>query len=290
MGFDLNTSANAGTVYGSHVSYSGTAAAITGLDFTSTGTHTDATGLKIDLNGATVTNRAVGIMVEGGTLSSTCQFSTTSSLPTLVDSGNVIRPVFEVKAGSPITGTDVLLSNLAGFMDIKDNHSGSALGLGLSSVGFVSQVAVASTKTASSVSMLTAGLAIDASSAGGTVTNAHLIRGFASNFGGSLNIGTIYGLQIETGISALATQAFGISVEDTGAENYLAKSLKIDGGSKVVSDATIGLEIGGLKSFRLAVMTTAERNALPNIAGTMIYNSSTGKAYLNDGAGWHQFG
>jgi hypothetical protein len=288
MGFDLNTSANAGTVYGSHVLYSGTATAITGLDFTTTGTHTDATGLKIDLNGATVTNRAVGIMVEGGTLSSTCQFSTTSSLPTLVDSGNVIRPVFEVKAGSPITGTDVLLSNLAGFMDIKDNHSGSALGLGLSSVGFVSQVAVASTKTASSVSMLTAGLAIDASSAGGTVTNAHLIRGFASNFGGSLNIGTIYGLQIETGISALATQAFGISVEDTGADNYLAKSLMISGATKTVTNSDIALEIGGPKAMRLGLVTTAQRLAMTPLQGLMVYDTNTNKPYHADGTSWHQ--
>jgi hypothetical protein len=174
-------------------------------------------------------------------------------------------------------------------MDIKDNFSGSPLGLGVASVGFVSQVSVASGKTASNVSMLTAGLAVDASSAGGTVTDAHLIRGFAANFGGTLNIGTIYGLQIETGISALATQAFGVSVEDVGAENYLAKSLKISGGTKTVSDASIGLELGGTKSLRLAVVSTVQRTGLPNIAGTMVFDSDLSKCYYNNGSVWIQF-
>lgn len=275
-GFSMNTSGDAGTLNGVFIS--------------PTGSFTNATGIQVDLSGATIANRAQGLNIQAGVLISQTLFRTTSGLPGLVDSGNIIRPVFEVTSGTPITGTDVLMSNLAGFMDIKDNYSGSVLDLGIASVGFVSQVAVAAGKTADRVSMLTTGLAVEATSAGGTVTNAHLIRGFAANFGGTLNIGTIYGLQIETGISALATTAFGISVEDTGAENYLAKSLKIDGGTKVVSDASIGLEIGGTKTFRLAVVTTAQRTALPAIAGTMVFDSDIGKGYIHDGISWNQFG
>jgi hypothetical protein len=278
-----------GTVKGLTVTSAGDAATLQGVELVATGSYTDVTGISVNLTGATTTNRPVVAALEGGIFSTTCTFSANTAVA--VDSGNLIRPVFEVQAGSPVTGTtDILLSNLAGFMDFKDDYSSGPLGLGVASVAFVSQVAVAAGKTASNVSMLTAGLAVDATSAGGTVTNLHLIRGFAANFGGSLTIGTLYGLQIESGISALATTAFGISVEDTGAENYLAKSLKIDGGTKVVSDSTIGLEIGGTKSFRLAQLTTAQRNALPNIAGTMVYDTNTGKAYLNDGVGWHQFG
>lgn len=289
-GLTINTPSNANDILGVNLVFSGDATNMTGLNFQPSGSYTTTKGISIDLTGASSTNRPVGIEVSEGTFSSTVTFTTTSNLPTLVDSGNILRPVFQVQSGSPITGTDVLMSNLAGFMDIQDDYSGSALGLGAASVGFVSQVAVAAGKTASNVSMLTTGVAVDATSAGGTITDLHLIRGFATNFGGTLTIGTIYGLQIETGISALATTAFGISVEDTGAENYLAKSLKIDGGTKVVSDSTIGLEIGGTKTLRLAVLTTAQRNALPNIAGTMVYDSNTAKGYINDGAGWHQFG
>lgn len=288
-GLTINTPSNAGDILGVNLAFSGDATNITGFNFQPSGSYTTTKGIAIDLSGASSTNRAVGLEINEGTLSSSITFSTTSSLPTLVDSGNLLRPIFQVQAGSPITGTDVLMSNLAGFMDLQDNYSGSPLGLGVASVGFVSQVAVAAGKTASNVSMLTAGVAVDATSAGGTITDLHLMRGFAANFGGTLTIGTIYGLQIETGLSALATTAFGISVEDTGAENYLAKSLKI-GGTKTVSDSTIALEIDSTKTLRLAVVTTTQRNALPNIAGTMVYDSDTTKGYINDGAGWHQFG
>ena len=286
---DFSASSNAAHIQGVSLAPTGSATDGFGFSYAPTGTYTDISGLVLNLSSATVTNRPVGIDLSGGILSANCQFNTTSNLPTLVDSGNIIRPVFEVKAGSAITGTDVLLSNLAGFMDFKDNYSGSALGLGAASVGFVSQLAVASGKTASNVSMLTAGLAIDATSTGGTVTDVHLVRGFAANFGGTLNIGTIYGLQIETGISALATTAFGISVEDTGAENYLAKSLKIGGGTKTVTHQSIALEVDGTRSMRIPVLTTAQRTALPNITGTMVFDSDTLKGYLNDGTGWHQF-
>jgi hypothetical protein len=288
--FNANSSWDVtGTITGFKLFASGDAANLVGSEIVASGSYTSTTGIRVDLAAATSTGRKVGLEISEGSLSSSLTFSTSSNLPALVDSGNVIRPIFEVKSGSPITGTDVLMSNLAGFMDFKDNFSGSVLGLGVASVGFVSQVAVAAGKTASNVSMLTAGIAVDVSSAGGTITDLHLIRGFAANFGGSLNIGTIYGLQIESGISALATQAFGIAVEDTGAENYLAKSLKIDGGTKVVSDASIGLELGGTKTLRLAVVTTAQRTALPNVSGTMVYDSDTAKCHYNDGSGWQQF-
>jgi len=277
-----------GNLTGFKMNAAGDAANLQGFEVIGSGVYTSVSGLKIDFGSATSTNRKVGIDVTEGTLSSTVTFSTVSNIPSLVDSANVIRPIFEVKAGSPITGTDVLMSNLAGFMDVKDNYSGSVLGLGLASVGFVSQVAVASGKTASNVSMLTAGLAVDVSSAGGTITDAHLIRGFAANFGGSLNIGTIYGLQIETGISALATTAFGISVDDTGAENYLGKSLVISGATKTVTNSDIALEIGDAKATRIGRVTTAQRTAMTNLAGLLVYDTDTNKLCYNTGGGWVQ--
>ena len=290
VGLQVNHGADANDLKGVEILFSGDASNTLGFSFTPTGTYTNAGGLTIDLSGATIANRPTGISCTGGSIQVSSSFETISGFPTLVDSGNLIRPVFTVQPGAAISGTDVLLTNLAGFMDFKDDHVGSPLGLGVASVGFVSQISADTGVTASKISMLTAGLAVDAASGGGSIVDAHLMRGITFNFGGSLNIGTLYGLRIDDGISGLATTAFGISVDDAGAENYLAKSLKIDGGTKVVSDASIGLEIGGLKSLRLAVMTTAQRNALPNIAGTMIFDSTTGKGYLNDGAGWHQFG
>jgi len=276
-----------GALQGFSMSCSGNAGSVGGLSVSPTGSYTDATGISIDFSSATITNRPVGLDIQQGSLSSTLTFRTTSSLPTLVDSANVIRPIFEVASGSPITGTDVLLSNLAGFMDIKDNYSGSVLGLGVASVGFVSQVAVAAGKTASNVSMLTAGLAVDVSSAGGTITDLHLIRGFAANFGGTLNIGTIYGLQIESGISALATTAFGISVDDQGTENYVPRMV-VSGGTKTVTNSDVVLDINDPKAMRIGRVTSAQRTGMTNVAGLLVYDTDTNKLCYNTGGGWVQ--
>lgn len=276
-----------GALQGFSMSCSGDAGSVGGLSVSPTGSYTNATGISIDFSSATITNRPVGLDIQNGTVTSTVTFQTTSSLPTLVDSGNVIRPIFEVALGSPITGTDVLMSNLAGFMDIKDNHSGSAIDLGIASVGFVSQVAVAATKTADNISMLLAGLAIEGTSAGGTVTDAHLIRAFAANFGGTLNIGTLYGLKVESGLSALATLAFGISVDDQGTENYVPRMV-VSGATKTVTNSDVVLDINDPKAIRMGRVTTAQRTAMTNVTGLLVYDTDTNKLCYNTGGGWVQ--
>jgi hypothetical protein len=286
VAFQFNSSGNAATIDGVSLIPSGNATTIQGLNFQPSGTYTDATGLKVDLSSATIINRPVGLDITGGALSSNVTFSTTNSLLTFVDSANVIRPVFEVDAAG-ITGTDVLMTNLAGFMDFKGDHSGSVIDLGVTSVGFVSQVAVDATKTADNISMCLAGLAIDGTSAGGSVTDAHLYRGSAFSFGGALTIDNLYGLKIENTLSDKATNAWGISVEDSGAENYLAKSLKI-GGSTATTNNEIAIEIGSDKSIRVGLATTAQKTALTNLSGLVIYDTDLNKFFGNDGSQWIQ--
>ena len=289
IAFRHDGTGDAGTIQSVNLVPSGDANTIEGVSFAPTGTYTDATGLKVDLSSATITNRPVGLDITGGTLNSGVTFSTTDSLPTLVDSGNVIRPVFEVDSVG-ITGTDVLMTNLAGFMDFKGDHTGTgplSLDLGVASVGFVSQVAVDATKTADSITMSLAGLAIDGTSAGGSVTDAHLYRGSAFSFGGALTIDNLYGLKIENTLSDKATNAWGISVEDSGAENYLAKSLKI-GGSTATTNNEIAIEIGSNKSIRVGLATTAQRTAFANLSGLVIYDTDLNKFFGNNGSQWIQ--
>lgn len=288
IAFRHDGTGDAGTIRSVQLIPSGDAITIEGVSFAPTGTYTDATGLKVDLSAATITNRPIGLDINGGSLNSNLTFTTVSNIPTLVDSGNVVRPVFEVESGSSITGTDVLMTNLAGFMDFKDDHSGTGLlDLGVTSVGFVSQVAVDATKTADNISMCLAGLAVDATSAGGSVSDAHLYRGSAFTFGGSLTIDNLYGLKIENTLSDKATNTWGISVEDTGAENYLAKSLKI-GGSTATTNNEIALEIGSNKSIRVGLASTAQRTALTNVSGLVIYDTDLNKFFGNDGSQWIQ--
>jgi len=275
------------TIKGFDFAASGNAASFIGADISASGSYTNTTGLSIDLSNATSVGRKEGLSIQDGSLVSQFSFSTIDSLPTLVDSGNVIRPVFEVDSAG-ITGTDVLMNNLAGFMDFKGDHTGTGLlDLGVTSVGFVSQVAVDATKTADNISMCLAGLAIDGTSAGGSVTDAHLYRGSAFSFGGALTIDNLYGLKIENTLSDKATNTWGISVEDSGAENYLAKSLKI-GGSTATTNNEIALEIGSNKSIRVGLATTAQRTALANLSGLVIYDTDLNKFFGNDGSQWIQ--
>lgn len=290
VGFEFNSAGNANIIQGVSLAPSGDAATITGVLIAPSGSYTDATGIKIDLTSVTTTNRPAGLDIIGGALNSSIVFQTTSYLPSLVDSANIIRPTFEVN--SPISGTDVLMTNLAGFMDFNDDYSGTgvaSLDLGAVSVGFVSQVAANAGILVDSVTMSLAGLAIDSTSAGGTIMDAHLYRGSAFDFGGSLTINSLYGLKIENTLSSKATYTWGIAVEDVGAENYLAKSLKI-GGLNSVSDNTIGLEIDDAKTVKLPSFTTLEKTSLPNIAGTIVYDETSGTISVNNGTAWVDFG
>ena len=288
--FKFDAIGDASSIVSFSATPTGDASSGQGFEYVPAGSYTDISGLKINFSSVTATNRPIGIELDGGTLVAGTTFSTVSDLPFLVDTGNLIRPIFQVKALEPITNTDVILTNLAGFMEFHDDYSSGPLGIGTTAVGFASQVAVDAGKIVSNISMLTAGLAVDSTSAGGTVTDAHLIRAIAWNFGGFLNIGTIYGLQIESGLSGLATTAFGISVEDTGAENYLAKSLMVSGLTKTVSDNSIAIEIGDKKQLRIGRFSTVERTALPNISGTLVYDNDSARIFQNDGSGWNSIG
>lgn len=277
-----------GILNGFSMNTTGDAATLNGVSITPTGSFTNATGISIDLNGVTSATRVQGINVQGGTFVSQTAFTTTSSLPGLVDSGNIIRPVFEVSSGAPITGTDVIMTNLAGLMDFKDDYASSVLGLGSCSIGFVSQIAASATSLVDKATILLAGLATEASSAGGTITDAYIVRAFAANFGGTLNIGTIYGLKVDDGLSAMAAQAFGLSVDDQGTENYLPR-LVVSGVSKTVSSADVAIDINAAKAFRLGRVTTAQRLAMTPLTGLMVYDTDTNKPYHADGSSWHQF-
>lgn len=292
IAFRHDGSGDAGTIKSVHLIPSGDATTIEGVSFVPSGSYTDATGLKVDLSSATITNRPVGLDITGGTLNNNVSFTTVSNIPTLVDSCNVIRPVFEVESGSAITNTDVILNNMAGFMDFNDDYDkNTTIGLGVASVGFVSQVAAASGSLVEDISMSLAGLAIDSTSAGGTITDAHLYKGLVLNFGGSLSITNLYGLRIDGGsnvLSSNATNAWGISIEDTGAENYLAKSLKIGGVSKTTTNNEIALEIGSNKSIRVGLVTTVQRTALANLSGLVVYDTDLNKFFGNNGSQWVQ--
>ena len=288
-GFLFNANATAASVKAFLAAPQGTISGdVTGLEVIPTTTSASIKGILVDLSGATSTARMVGIDVEGGSLTSQFQFETISSIPTIVDSGNIIRPVFKVSSGSPISDTDVIMTNLSGFMDVRDNMSYSALELGAVSVGFVSQVAVASGKTLAKASMCLGALAIEGTSSGGTLNQASIYNATAVNIGGTLTITNLHGYYMEAGSSAHATNTWGVCIEDTGAENYFGKSLVVSGATKSVTNSDIAFEIGGTKSLRLGRATTVQKEAMTDLTGLFLYDSTIAAPFYNDGVQWHQ--
>lgn len=58
---------------------------------------------------------------------------------------------------------------------------------------------------------------------------------------------------------------------------------------KQLRDALAGLGGGttaGFTSIRLTPITTTEKNALPNVKGTLVYDGTLNKLCQNTGAGW----
>ena len=296
-GTSTNFTAFNSTPLGNTVNYTGvnispqnTGTNYMGVKVDGSSTYTNVTGVEVDLSNITSPNRKTGLSINDGVLQQNVSFTTTSNIPTLVDSCNLLRPTFTVESGSPITGTDVLMNNLAGFIQIDDNHSGSPLSLGISSVGFVSQLSGSVSAVADTVSMLTAGFAVDTGSTGGTIDEAHIIRGVTLSFGGTLTINNLYGFRLDSSFGNVATNTWGISVEDPNAENYLAKSLVIGGSGKITNDGDIALEIQDPKMVVVGQVTAAQRNAFNSFAGAIVFDLDDGKLYYNDSSNWVRVG
>jgi hypothetical protein len=168
---------------------------------------------------------------------------------------NTLGGNLHVLPGQPLNNSFGFMNNLAGTIEFEDDigPDPSGFDLGISTVGFVGQVAGALGKTMDTINYCVGGASVPADGSigipgfvgGGTVTNINLFSGLGIlPAGGSLNITNLKGFRIGPLFTSLSpTNAWGISVEDPNAENYLAKSLAIGTTTAKVSAPSIGLEI-----------------------------------------------
>jgi hypothetical protein len=295
-GINLSNQGDADGIYLLNVNSSGDSENVAGLGVSISGTHSNSlTGVSINVDSATVTpssgnpsGRKTGLSINGGVINSNAAFTTVSSLPQLVDSGNVLFNQFIVNSGDPISGTDILGNNLSSALVADDDHSPSAFGLGWAAVGLVGQLSVASGKTVDTGSFMLAGGSIPSTSTGGTITDFSLYdaRGLAPA-GGTLVIGNMYGYRYNNVLGFTPTNEWGLHISGASAENYIEKSLAIGTSSQKVTNSSVGLEIGGTtKAFRNSVLTTAQRDALTPLAGMQVYNSTLNAFQIYDGSSW----
>lgn len=204
---------------------------------------------------------------------------------------NSLGGALHIVSGSPINDGSFGIGNNLGIGVLAEDDIGpdsSGFGLGFVMNGFLTQVAVKTGKTVDSLTFMGAGASAPPDSDGGTFDKVAMFRAIGVvPGGGSLLINEIYGFKVDNLLSSLSpAKSWGIYVDDSVADNYLAKSLAIGTTTKQVSSNDVALEIGTQKAIRLPRLTTTQRNALVPLESMLIYNTTTKATEYYDGTSW----
>lgn len=234
----------------------------------------------------------VGINVDQGIIQQNATLDTQFIIPSSVYGINNIGGEIHVSSGFPINGGQFGFGNNIGVAlfaedDILIDSSGADLGF--SSVGFVTQVDIAASKTVATLNLMAAGAGIGGGS--GNITNASMFRalGFLPE-GGTLAITNLFGFKADPLLTAVgATNTWGY-YENAGIQNAMS-SLAISTSTQKVTNASVGLEIGSTThALRLSQLTTTQRNALTALSGMEIYNTTTSQVEFYNGSAWTSSG
>lgn len=195
-------------------------------------TSANVTGISINLSSITSTDP------QGATgLTSDSRINVNANVDHISNLGfqiiNRIEGLLHVPSGGPVTGTDSLANNFAGDLSAEDNLAIGPAGLGFNSVGFITDLAVAATKTVDSVTVFLPALALPdpGYTTGGNITNLAIVKTFAPfPQGGTVNITNLYGYKIDAlagSFSASATNAWGLYFDDANLQNYIGGRLSL---------------------------------------------------------------
>lgn len=234
-------------------------------------------GLNIDLNriAGQDAQGVVGIQ-SNGRLSINANTNLVSAQAFQI--GSRIEHQFVVAPGSPVTGTDSLAVNIAGDMNIQDNVAIGPVGLGLTSVGFIADMAVAVGKTVDAVNVFLPAAAFPdpGYATNGIVTNFTMIK-VPAPFpqGGTLQITNLYGLKLDNTFgqfSAAATNAWGLYIEDIALNNHI-------GGFLDVGHLLLNGSSSGQLTLNASASTSSYTLTMPAAQGT------SGQTLSNNGSG-----
>jgi hypothetical protein len=95
-------------------------------------------------------------------------------------------------------------------------------------------------------------------------------------------------LRVEDTTGGYASNYWGVFVDDPNSENYFKKSIVVGGGTKKVTNASVGFEVADKKAMKLAPMTVAECNALTAAEGmyAAISDGATHELRYYNGTAW----
>lgn len=234
---------------------------------TATGTN-QTRGINVDFNNApelTLPNRKMCADFQGGQFQTAYLTKSISNHPFTVDQLNQMAGGFTIDLGAPITGTDLAGNVLAYQLGAFDNMGTSAIGLGAVNTIWEAFIGVDAGKTVDKFTLQTCVPILAGASFGlpngGTFAEMNYSRMYAPfSLGGTATITDLYVFKADSGVgpfSGMATNAYGIYLDDAGFKNYLggktrvggasfappADTLEVAGGNIAAMDAGYGLKI-----------------------------------------------
>jgi hypothetical protein len=185
------------------------------------------------------------------------------------------------------------MNNISGVLVANDDYvsASSISGAGISAHGSYLLADVANGVSVEQASASASVIVINSSAAGGTITNLSSFEsvGVVDISGGNTVVTNLYGYKHDNWTNFAATNHWGLHISGADAENYFEKSLAIGTATAKVSNASVGLEIGGTtKALRLPVLTTAEKNALTALDGMLVFDTTLNRLSQYDGAAWRE--
>lgn len=281
-----------GTVFGlkSTATLNGTVANYVGVSITPSGSSaisSAATGLSIDMSGLSgiATGSAKALDITSGSINLHGDFTTTSNQGALPY--NVYGSGFHVTAN--LTGTTMILNSL-GSSTIVD--AGKSVVSGTSPFPFSMAASTAGTRmrllagaSVDSYVSQSAGLQIDAASVGTLTDMNAYIAGIDRSLGTGQAITNAYGFRVLSGTFSLSgtntTNAWGVSIEDSGAKNLFAGQVQHSVGAL----ATPALAFIGHLNDGIFY-----RSLTSNNVGTGPAMGKASKQYLSLSTGWVNIG
>lgn len=253
-GSNFNTSANAHnyTSFNASPNLNGILTnQYTGLNINPQGTTVPTNsinGININFSGFTSSSYLpTGLDIDQGIIQQNATLDTQFITPQSVYGINNIGGEIHVASGFPINAGQFGFGNNIGVALLADDDilvDSSGVDLGFSSVGFVTQIEVAASKTIHTFNLMAAGAGVPSGS--GNITNANLFRalGFLPE-GGTLNITNLIGFNADPLLDAIgATNLWGVYVGATTADNFFKKNVVI-GGSTGHPTGAFALDVTG---------------------------------------------
>lgn len=259
------------------------------LNLNSTPTQLSAMGLDINMSGVSLTPAAlaggsqkIAINFSDGAINGGYNYTIPGASSFFQQ--HYIGGAAIVAAADP-TAAFGFGTNLAQQVQLHDDWTIDAGGLGYVNVGFVGSLAF---DVGTTMARWTGALGGAGNPSGaGTLTDAIMFRaGGILPQGGALTVTNMYGFQVDPSLFCLlGTNCWGIYEDTAAVENHLTK-LAIGTSTKKVANSDTALEIGNNKAFINGRGTTAQKNALTAVAGMQYYDTDLSLLQWYNGASW----